>query len=110
MNIAWWAIAATLAASVLFTWIGAAGLVIARGALAKLHFTALCGSIGIPLGCVAVMIQHSFSQATTKSVFVAVFSIFTNAVLTHATGRAVCVSEKGDWRMTQDERDAKLEI
>jgi multisubunit Na+/H+ antiporter MnhG subunit len=104
VNAGSWAIAILLFASVLFTWIGAIGLMIARGALAKLHFTALCGSIGIPLGCVPLMIQHGASQATVKAALVAVLSIFTNAVLTHATGRATRVAQKGDWRLHPDER------
>lgn len=104
-----WTIAVLLFLSVLLTWIGAIGLVISRGALAKLHFTALCGSIGIPAGCVALMIQHGASQVTVKAALVAVFSIFTNAVLTHVTGRAVRVAQKGDWRLQPDERRTEWE-
>jgi multisubunit Na+/H+ antiporter MnhG subunit len=109
VNAGSWAIAVLLFVSVLFTWIGTVGLVISRGALAKLHFTALCGSIGIPVGCVALMIQHGASQETVLAVLVAVFSIFTNAVLTHATGRAVRVAQKGDWRLQPYERHSESE-
>jgi monovalent cation/proton antiporter MnhG/PhaG subunit len=109
VNAGSWAIAVLLFASALFTWVGAIGLMISRGALAKLHFTALCGSIGIPAGCVALMIQHGASQVTVKAVLVAVFSILTNAVLTHATGRAVRVAQKGDWRLQPDERRTDVE-
>ncbi|HEX5412559.1 MAG TPA: monovalent cation/H(+) antiporter subunit G [Terriglobia bacterium] len=104
-----WAIAVLLFVSVLFTWLGAVGLVISRGALAKLHFTALCGSIGIPVGCAALMIQHGVSQVTVKALLVAVFAIVTNAVLTHVTGRAVRVSQQGDWRLQADERRREFE-
>jgi monovalent cation/proton antiporter MnhG/PhaG subunit len=104
-----WAIAVLLFVSLLFTWLGAIGLVVSRGALAKLHFTALCGSIGIPAGCVALVIQHGASVVTVKAALVAVFSILTNAVLTHATGRAVRVAQKGDWRLQPDERRTEFE-
>lgn len=105
-----WSIAVLLFASVLFTWSGAIGLLLSRGALAKLHYTALCGSIGIPAGCVALMIQNGASQVTVKAILVAVFSVLTNAVLTHATGRAVRVAQKGDWRLQRHERRGELEV
>lgn len=109
MSIASWVIATLLFVSVLFTWLGAVGLVTSRGPMAKLHYSALCGSIGIPVGCVALMIQHGASQLTIKAVLLALFSVLTNAVLTHATGRAVRVSQKGDWRLHPDEGRAELE-
>jgi len=109
VNAGSWAIAVLLFVSVLSTWIGSLGLVISRGPLAKLHFTALCGSIGIPVGCIALMIQHGASQVTVLALLVGLFSIFTNAVLTHATGRAVRVAQKGDWRLQPDERHIQLE-
>jgi multisubunit Na+/H+ antiporter MnhG subunit len=99
VNAAGWAIVVLLGASVLSCWIGAAGLVAGRTALDKLHFTSLVGSLGIPVGCVAIIIQHGASDVAVKAVLIAVFSILTNAVLTHATGRAVRVAQKGDWRV-----------
>ena len=99
MNAANWAIHVLLWAAVIFCWIGAIGLVAARSALDKLHFTSFVGSLGIPAGCIAVMIQHGASDVTVKALLIAVFSILTNAVLTHATARAVRVAQDGDWRV-----------
>ena len=102
-------IAGLLALAVLFCWIGAAGIVIARGALAKLHFTSLAGSLAIPATCLALAVRHGFHHVTVKAVLLAVFSIFTNAVLTHATGRAIRVSHRGDWRSGPGEEVTELE-
>ncbi len=110
MSVGSWATAVLLFAAVLFTWGGAVGVVLSRGALAKLHYTALCGSIAIPAGCIALSIQNGGSQVTVKAILVAVFSILTNAVLTHATGRAVRVAQKGEWRLQPNERHTKSEV
>ena len=99
-----------LALAVLFCWIGAAGIVVARGALAKLHFTSLAGSLAIPTMCLALAIHHGFDDVTVKAVLLAVFSILTNAVLTHATGRAIRVAQQGDWRIQAEEKVTELEV
>ena len=109
MNAGSWTIAVLLFFAVLFVWIGAIGLVVSRGAMAKLHFTAFCGSLAIPVGCIALMVQHGASQVTVKAILVALFSILTNAVLTHATARAVRVAQKGDWRLQPEERRPQME-
>ena len=102
-------IAGLLALAVLFCWIGAAGIVIARGALAKLHFTSLAGSLAIPAMCLALAVHHGFDDVTVKAILLAVFSILTNAVLTHATGRAIRVAQQGDWRIVAKEKVTELE-
>ena len=104
-----WVIGAFLALAVVFSWIGAAGLVMARGAVAKLHFTALLGSLAIPCGCIALMVQHGVATVTVKALLLALFSGMTNAVLTHATARACRVAELGDWRIRPEDKATELE-
>jgi monovalent cation/proton antiporter MnhG/PhaG subunit len=109
VNAGTWPVFVLLLIAVACTCIGAVGLVISPGALNKLHFTALAGSVAIPLECIALIVEHGASQVTVKAILLGVLSILTNAVLTHATARAVRVSTKGDWRLQADERKVGME-
>ncbi len=79
------------------------GLVQARGAIAKLHYTAILASVALPAAVIAICIQEGAKNSTVKAILILVLSTLTNAVLTHATARAVRVHEVGTWRAVSED-------
>jgi multicomponent Na+:H+ antiporter subunit G len=89
---------------VALTLLGCLGVVLMRTGYDRLHFAspAVLGAVCI---AIAVVVQKSFSLVGDKSILVAVLLIVLSPLLTHATGRAARVVERGDWRVTDEEAE-----
>jgi multicomponent Na+:H+ antiporter subunit G len=76
-----------------------------RNAYDGMHFTGPAASVAPVALAVAVIVDFGpFSQAGIKSVLVAVLLILLNAVVVHATARALRIREHGRWRLLPEER------
>ncbi len=78
-----------------------------RTAFDRLHFSAVA-TLGAVSIAVAVVVQHSFSLVGDGALVVAAFLVATCPILTHATARAIRISERGDWSLV-DEDGAEVE-
>jgi monovalent cation/proton antiporter MnhG/PhaG subunit len=92
---------ATLIASVL-VWMGVAlaivsaiGLGIMKNAFERLHFNAIVVSFSTWLIILAVWIDDPSWQARLKSASIGVLLFLMNAVLSHATARAIRIRDEG---------------
>jgi multisubunit Na+/H+ antiporter MnhG subunit len=76
-----------------------------RNAYDGMHFTGPAASVAPIALAVAVIIDYGpLSQAGIKSVLIAVLLILLNAVVVHATARALRVREHGRWGLLPEER------
>jgi monovalent cation/proton antiporter MnhG/PhaG subunit len=92
-----------------FLWIGvglvlcgALGVVVMRDAFDRLHFPAVA-SLGALFVAIAVVIEKSFSLVGDESLLAAVFLVVVSPIVTHAIARGIRISERGDWRLGDDE-------
>lgn len=82
------------------------GVLLARDALDRLHFTGPAATIAPVAFALAVLVdQGPASQAGVKSVLIAVTLVLLNGALVHATARAARIREHGEWRLSQEERE-----
>jgi multisubunit Na+/H+ antiporter MnhG subunit len=79
---------ALVVAGVLALAFSCVGVLVARGALARLHY-ASASLLGVVLVAAAVLARHGASLIGVKAVLVAVFLAATGPVLSHATARAI---------------------
>jgi len=93
----------------LFLWLGVAlalmsclGVLVFPSAFDRLHFA---GPLALGGVCVAtaVVIHESFSLIGDKAILIAAFMLLTAPLITHATGRAARIDQRGDWRLGKDE-------
>ena len=93
----------------MFLWLGVAlvlicclGVLVFPDVYDRLHF-----SSPLPLAAVciaaAVVLHEDFSLIGDKAILVSVFLLVASPVLTHATGRAARIAERGDWRIGAEE-------
>jgi multicomponent Na+:H+ antiporter subunit G len=76
-----------------------------RNAYDGMHFTGPAASVAPIALAIAVIVDFGpFSQAGIKSLLVAVLLILLNAVVVHATARALRIREHGRWRLLPEER------
>jgi monovalent cation/proton antiporter MnhG/PhaG subunit len=75
------------------------GVVVMRDALDRLHFTAPAALFAPVLFAVAVLVEEPFSSAGVKAVLVALVSVVTTPVLSHATARAARIRDEGGWKV-----------
>jgi multicomponent Na+:H+ antiporter subunit G len=83
--------------------LSAVGVLAMRSVYDRLHYVG-SGSVGGALVCIAVTVRESFSLIGNKTLLVAFFLLVSGPVLTHATARAARVRERGEWKVTDDER------
>ena len=88
---------ALLAGVVLSCWVGAAGMWRMRQPIQALHYISVPASIGIILLSIAVFVEEGSSQASWKTLLIAIVVLGFNAVVGHATGRAFRTRELGHW-------------
>jgi monovalent cation/proton antiporter MnhG/PhaG subunit len=79
------------------------GLLVARDALDRLHFTAPAATIAPACFAVAVLVEEPLSGAAVKAVLVALVLFVTEPVLSHAVARAARVREEGRWCVLDEE-------
>ena len=92
-----------------FLWLGVGlelisclGVLVMREAYSRLHFSSP-GVLGAVCIAVAVVIKESFSLVGDNTIAVAVFVLLASPILTHATGRAARIEERGEWGIGPDE-------
>jgi monovalent cation/proton antiporter MnhG/PhaG subunit len=73
------------------------GIAVVRDTYQRIHFSAPIVAISMPLISVAVFLEEPDSQARIKAVAITVLLIVMNAVLGHATARAIYIRETGRW-------------
>jgi multisubunit Na+/H+ antiporter MnhG subunit len=88
---------AMLGGVVLSTWTGAAGMWRMKQPIQALHYISIPASIGIILLSIAVFVQAGNSEASWKTLLIAMVVLGINAVVGHATGRALRAREVGHW-------------
>ena len=83
------------------------GVLLTRGnAFNGMHFTGPAATLAPLLVAVAVIVDFGpLSQAGVKALVVALLLVLLNAVVAHATARALRVREHGRWRLLPEERD-----
>ena len=80
--------AAVVVAGVLALAVSCLGVLVGRGALARLHY-ASASILGVVLVAAAVLVRDGASLIGVKAVLVAAFLAATGPVLSHATARAI---------------------
>jgi monovalent cation/proton antiporter MnhG/PhaG subunit len=100
--------------AVILLWIGvgwslvaALGVLVMRSAYDRLHFPAVA-TLGAVFVAAAVIVEKSFSLLGDEAALAALVLLIASPVLTHATARAVRISQHGDWRV-QDQEDIEVE-
>jgi multicomponent Na+:H+ antiporter subunit G len=88
-------VAALLIAGVAIELLCCIGVLVMRGAYARLHYTAPAG-VGALLIALAVVVREGFSLIGNKALLLAVFVLLTAPVLSHVTARAARIRELGD--------------
>jgi monovalent cation/proton antiporter MnhG/PhaG subunit len=73
------------------------GLLIMRDAFQRLHFSTPVVSLSTLLIAVAVFLENSDVGARLKIVLICIILFFMNAVLSHATARAIFIRKFGHW-------------
>ncbi len=102
-----WAVSICLGTAIFIALLSAFFQMVMTRPLEKLQYTAPVSSLSIFLIGLAVWLDDSDWQSRIKVTFVALLLFFTNAVLTHATARAVRVRRLGHWRIQPSERAHK---
>jgi len=98
--VSWQSIAADVAlgVAVLVVAASSAGMLVMRGAFAKVHFVTPIGVVAPILVAVAVTLRSGWSEPTGQTWLAVGFLCVAGPVLGHATVRAIRVRERGDWR------------
>src|SRR5690349_20188927 len=89
--------AVLLAAAVLCALFSAISVLVVGNVYDRLHYLSGTGALGVFFAAAAVWIHFGATEPAFKALLVAAIIFFTNAVLTHATGRAAWVREHGKW-------------
>jgi multicomponent Na+:H+ antiporter subunit G len=89
------AVAVLLIAGVAVELLCCIGVLVMRGAYARLHYSAPAG-VGALLIATAVVVRQGFSLIGNKALLVGVFVLVTAPVLSHVTARAARIRELGD--------------
>jgi monovalent cation/proton antiporter MnhG/PhaG subunit len=82
---------------VITCWIGALGMWRMKQPIQALHYISIPASVGIIALAIAVFVEEGSSQASWKTLLIAIIVLGINAVVGHATGRAFRTRELGHW-------------
>lgn len=88
-------IAILLVAGVAIELLCCLGVMVMRGAFARLHYGAPAGIGAVLLG-LAVLLRQGFSLIGDKAMLIGVFMLLTSPVLAHVTARAAHIRARGD--------------
>lgn len=78
-------------------WIGVLGMWRMKQAIQALHYISLPASFGIVMLSIAVFLEEGNTQASWKTLLIAIVVLGNNAVVGHATGRAFRTRDLGHW-------------
>ncbi len=94
-----------LAAAVAVALASCIGMVVMRDAFQRLHYLAPAACISPVLIMVAVLLEEGVKQAGIKAILVAAVTFVMNAVLSHATARALRIRELGQLLPRPEQKD-----
>lgn len=77
-----------LGISILVTWLSCIALMVMKDTYQRLNYSSALAAVSVPLVTLAIWLRSTDPQMRIKVVLINVILFFTNAVLTHATGRA----------------------
>jgi monovalent cation/proton antiporter MnhG/PhaG subunit len=80
------------------------GLLRARGAYQRLHYSSVSATVGIAAIIAALLVREGGSQLGIKSILAGIVVVLMNPVLAHATARAFRIHEHGQWPPKPEER------
>jgi len=80
------------------------GMAIMADAFQRLHFGAVVAGISGPLIALAVWIEDNDAQSRIKIILIVLLLVFMNAILSHATARAIRVRQQGHWEIDPSEK------
>jgi monovalent cation/proton antiporter MnhG/PhaG subunit len=80
------------------------GIAVMKNALERLHFSAPVTSFGVALIACAVWLDDPNWQARLKVVLIALIMFLMNAILSHATARAIRIREDQHFESRPDDR------
>lgn len=92
-----------LVAAVLLAILCALGVLVMRDAYQRLQYSAPVVGVSMGLIVVAIWIEDGQWQSRIKATLIWAILFFTNAILSHATARAVRIRQVGHWPTTEDE-------
>lgn len=75
------------------------GVLVMRGAYAKLHYVTPAALVAPALVALAIFVQMGLVENTGETLVALAFMVIGGPYLTHATVRAIRIREKGDWRL-----------
>lgn len=81
----------------------AIGIAVMRDSFQRLHFSSPVTSLAIFLIAIAVWVEDSQWQSRIKAALIALILFLMNAVLSHATARAIRLRRVDHWAPTPDE-------
>jgi monovalent cation/proton antiporter MnhG/PhaG subunit len=81
------------------------GVLVMRDVFDRLHYTGPASTLGPVALAAAIVIAESLSSVSLKAVLIAALLLATNAVLTHATGRAAHIRRHGHRQLSPKGRD-----
>ena len=98
-----------LALAVLTVAAAALGVAITSDAAARLHYVTPAAVVAPVLVALAVFVTEGLNENTGETVVALVFMIAVSPFLSHATIRAIRISEEGDWRGRPPDQDPEQE-
>jgi multicomponent Na+:H+ antiporter subunit G len=88
-----------LAVAVVVQVLAGLGVALMRNGYARLHYAAAASTVGPVAIAAAAVFEESLSETGVKAVIVAIVVLVGGPLLTHATGRAAVVRERGGWKV-----------
>lgn len=92
-----------LGIAILLCFLCALGLAVMREPYQRMQFTTPIVSVSIWLIVAAIWIEDGQWQSRIKAVLVALILFLMNAILSHATARAIRLRQLDHWEVTADE-------
>ena len=97
-------VAGLLGVAVALCLLCAVGVAVVRDPYQRLQFNTPVASVAVPLIVAAVWVGDPQWQSRIKATLVGVVLLLMNAVLSHATARAVRIRDVGHWPPTAEEQ------
>ena len=93
-----------LVAAVVLSFLCALGVLVMRSAYQRMQFSTPVVSIAALCVTVAIWIEDPSWQARIKSVLIALILFLMNAILSHATARAIRIRDADRWPLSGDDQ------
>jgi monovalent cation/proton antiporter MnhG/PhaG subunit len=97
-------IVSLLSLAVLLCFLCSLGVLVMRDPYQRLHFTSPVTSLAIFFITIAVFIDDQELSSRLKVVLIALILFMMNAILSHATARAIRIRKLGQWPPKPDEQ------